>query len=917
MRVHPLRAWALAGLVAAALAGAWPSDAGADVTLGEPNGGEVWVIGTRQTIFWSSDATSNVRIEISHDGGETFATIRSNTPNDGDEEWVVEGPVSGDCLVRITELNGGAAFAVSAATFSIVEDIPALTLTVPNGGEVWVVGSEQVITWSDVTSLGDVRIDLSRDGGVFFETVFERTRNDGSQSWRVTDPVAGSCLLRITRLDGSGATDLSDGLFFISSVAGLTVTAPNGGELWTVGSRQLVTWTSFGGGRVALEVSRDAGSTWEVVLGNTPDDGIEPWIVTGPASTEALVRVRRLTVPLISDTSDGLFTVTTDPLTLGAPRGGETWTVGTQRTIGWSGPGLGHVSIELSRNAGATWEMISASTADDGAYAWAITGPPTPDAVVRVTSLDDPTVSDASDGVFTIARGVVTVSLPNGGETLALGRPTNLTWTTTTGGTARIELSRDGGASFAPIVLATPNDGATGWTVTGPPSTHCRLRVVSWQDETVQDESDADFAIACVPVPTALGAGEREAGTLAATDCESVHRPGARADLFAFTMPAPGLVTLDLHSDEFDGFLTLRGTNGTVLAQNDNAGATTDARIDSMELPTGAYTVEVTSATAGLGAYAVTLSRFDVEILSPRGGDVWRFGERRLVSWRSGAPGVAADVTLRRTPGAPAEAIALTTTNDGIEAWTVEGAPSSEALFQVCIPYGTRGVSICSVSGPVTIAPCPVGTTRACYTGGNRTLGVGQCRAGVQMCSAAGIYDACHDEVVPTEETCGDGLDQDCDGTDLACDVCPSTGECDDGDPCSTDGCVAGVCRAERPAAWALVECRTAMLEETLGKLDVPCADAQATRVAKRHRRRLGRVIATVERLTQRARLEPARACHQRLARARQKIERLRALVFLAKARGAFCGADPAALDRRVSELGVGILIVSSCPAAP
>jgi hypothetical protein len=44
-------------------------------------------------------------------------------------------------------------------------------------------------------------------------------------------------------------------------------------------------------------------------------------------------------------------------------------------------------------------------------------------------------------------------------------------------------------------------------------------------------------------------------------------------------------------------------------------------------------------------------------------------------------------------------------------------------------------------------------------------MGVGVCAAGVQLCNASGTsYGACIGDVVPSAETCGDGLDNDCDG---------------------------------------------------------------------------------------------------------------------------------------------------------
>ena len=56
----------------------------------------------------------------------------------------------------------------------------------------------------------------------------------------------------------------------------------------------------------------------------------------------------------------------------------------------------------------------------------------------------------------------------------------------------------------------------------------------------------------------------------------------------------------------------------------------------------------------------------------------------------------------------------------------------------------------------------PNQTATVCYDGDNSTLHVGQCRAGVQYCSAGG-YGPCEGQVLPEAERC-DNIDNDCDG---------------------------------------------------------------------------------------------------------------------------------------------------------
>jgi Putative metal-binding motif len=57
---------------------------------------------------------------------------------------------------------------------------------------------------------------------------------------------------------------------------------------------------------------------------------------------------------------------------------------------------------------------------------------------------------------------------------------------------------------------------------------------------------------------------------------------------------------------------------------------------------------------------------------------------------------------------------------------------------------------------------CNNGEKRQCYSGNGAKAGKGECRFGVQECSA-GRWGACQGEVIERDETC-DGKDNDCDG---------------------------------------------------------------------------------------------------------------------------------------------------------
>jgi RHS repeat-associated protein len=72
-----------------------------------PDGDEILLAGTMQTIVWSGgDTVEFVRIEYSADNGSTYRVIADRTPNNGSYNWIVPKDVSSSCLIRVTEAEG-------------------------------------------------------------------------------------------------------------------------------------------------------------------------------------------------------------------------------------------------------------------------------------------------------------------------------------------------------------------------------------------------------------------------------------------------------------------------------------------------------------------------------------------------------------------------------------------------------------------------------------------------------------------------------------------------------------------------------------------------------------------------------------------------------------------------------------------
>lgn len=59
---------------------------------------------------------------------------------------------------------------------------------------------------------------------------------------------------------------------------------------------------------------------------------------------------------------------------------------------------------------------------------------------------------------------------------------------------------------------------------------------------------------------------------------------------------------------------------------------------------------------------------------------------------------------------------------------------------------------------------CQPGKVEKCYTGYETTEDVGPCHGGMRACGEGGVWGPCEGEVVPSQELCTDGLDNNCNG---------------------------------------------------------------------------------------------------------------------------------------------------------
>jgi hypothetical protein len=197
-----------------------------EVTVTNPNGGEVLDVGTTYAITWNATdnvGVSSISIYYSYDGGANYDLIDNLSGNPGTYDWTVPNTPSTQCLVKVYAYDAAAneGSDVSDAFFTIQQDTepPVVTVVQPNGGEVLSVGSVYSIQWNATDNIGitSTEIDYSYDSGANWYDVADLSGNPGSYGWTVPNTPSTTCLVRVYAYDGAGnqGFDASDVYFTI------------------------------------------------------------------------------------------------------------------------------------------------------------------------------------------------------------------------------------------------------------------------------------------------------------------------------------------------------------------------------------------------------------------------------------------------------------------------------------------------------------------------------------------------------------------------------------------------------------------------------------------------------------------------------------------------------------------------------
>ena len=646
------------------------------VVIGSPNGGETWAIGATYTITWTpaNDYANNLYY-TTNNGTNWTLIASSNSPGlSTPYSWNIPNIPSTQCRIKMVTSDGRVDS--SDAVFNIV--VP-MTVTAPNGGENWVLGTQHNMTW---TAIHDpvTYLTYSTDNGVSWLPILHSSGGITSPyTWTVPSTVSTQCRVKVYN-ETNTERDSSDAVFTISRPP-VNLTAPNGGENWLVNSSYNITW-SPNDPAYQLSYSLDGGNNWTSIASSANPGLSTPytWLIPNLPSTLCKIKVELLDGR--TDISDNNFTITL-PMTLTAPLGGENWVLGSLHDITWNALHDPVTYLNYSTDNGTSWvSILHNSGGISSPYHWTVPNAPSTQCKIRIAN-ETFTERDSTRNPFTISRPPINVTAPNGGENFYYGQTTSITWSPTDPA-FQLAYSTDNGNNWNEIAssalgITTPYP----WTIPSTPSTQCLVRVFLADGRL--DYSDNVFSITN---PMTLGApngGENfVTGSTTSISWTALHNPVC-----------------------YINYTTDNGVSWLSIAQNSPGGFTSPYSWTVPNTPSSQCRVRVTDANSferDSSDNVFTISLPPVNVTAPNGGENFYIGGSTNISWAPTSP--AFQIAFSTDNGTNWTEIASSGT--GISSpypWTIPATPSTQCKVRVFLLDGRWDVSdnVFSISIPMTL----------------------------------------------------------------------------------------------------------------------------------------------------------------------------------------------------------------------
>ncbi len=264
------------------------------LTLLSPVGGETWDVGTSHNITWTATSVNAVKIEFTSNNGIDWNLIVASVSGSGSYTWSIPDINSTLCKVRISDATDGSSSDVSGNVFTI-KPVSTIAVTAPAAGDVYVAGDPVNIRWTS-TGIQNVKIEYTTNNGLLntdWHSLVDNTPSNGLFVSSFSIPT-NQYRVRISEALTGSPMAYSNGVFTVSPqpVRTVTVTSPNGGENWLVGTTNEIRWVSTNIDSVKLEYTIDGGAVWNTIIASTPSNGLYNWNIPNTSFRSDLCQIR-------------------------------------------------------------------------------------------------------------------------------------------------------------------------------------------------------------------------------------------------------------------------------------------------------------------------------------------------------------------------------------------------------------------------------------------------------------------------------------------------------------------------------------------------------------------------------------------------------------------------------------------------
>jgi hypothetical protein len=634
-----------------------------------PNGAQTWIAGSAHPITWfTQGSVAKVKIEFcsNYGAGDSWDTVIDNLDNVNSHSWTVPQVISNKCRIRVSNASDPDATVMSAANFNVRGD---LTITSPNGGEKWEVGTAHLIEWNTIGPIQKINLEYSNNNGGRYIPIIAELGNTGKHNWSIPDDLTKEALVKIFDFQDSTVVDVSNAVFKIQG--SIRVTSPNGGEAWDAATTKNVTWTSQGNfGYVDLFYSKDSGSagSWVNIATSRPNILAYEWPVPVDAvSTKCRVKIADSADEEAFDTSNNDFRVQCR-FVLTAPTSASKWRVARTYNITWNKVGNpAAVKLEYSQDDFLDPMMtvvINAAASPISPYPWQIPNYIYDTVEVRISDADNAGAQDVSEPFEII--GDVRVISPNGGENWAYDSMQTISWTSAgTVDNVKIYYTYDGAEYH--LIKGMGNVGTTTWQIPDHVSDVCRVKIVDAIEDLADDVSDGPFNIVPTYVLTAPNTGSE------VWIVDETHPITWTCDATVQN------VRLDFATDgqTFDHVIT-----ASTLNDGSYDWKVTDFISDTVKVRVG--------SALSPAAFDASNSNFKIkgkiEVTSPNGGELWQISQLKTITWHTtGTVGrVTVSYSINGSGGAFVPVVGGTNIqNNESLAWAVPDNRTPNAVIRV------------------------------------------------------------------------------------------------------------------------------------------------------------------------------------------------------------------------------------------